>query len=336
MRPARPLFLVSAALAALVLLGWLAALGPGQPPDAATVRPAGGTPHQPPGQPAGLPSTHAAAKSGRDPARFGHELEAWVAHTPEAACAWVLSLPASDRLDAATALLIAAADQPELASELARHLCKADPAFIREHGTILLAVLVEAGAPEVALRFAATGGAESLDWLDSTFSLLAEQDPEKAALTALARPEAEGFSTVARIWAGQDPARLAGFAMERLEGISRALALEEALPQWLARDPVAVSGWLDRFEPAAELDAGVSALALLPALARPHPDVALGWAASIVDPELRARTLASVATQWAEVNPFAARQHVSIAGELTLADRLNLLAVLDRPPRPPD
>jgi hypothetical protein len=337
MHAARIMFRTSAALAALVLLGWFMAgpdrqltVTPGDPAAAA---------HQPSvGRPEGRERAWARAET--DPVRraalLRRKLESWVALAPEDACAWVLGLPDSDRLNAATALLIATADQPELASELTRQLCAADPTFIREHGTILLAVLVESGASDVALQFAARGGPESPVWLDCTFGLWAAHDPEQAARAALALPDGGGFSTVAGVWAEQDPAGLAEFAMEKLDGTSRTLALEDALGQWLIRDPAAVSEWLGRFEPTAELDAGVSALALLPALVHPHPDVALGWAAGIVDPALRIRTLARVATQWAEVNPFAARQYVAATGELTLVDRLDLLAVLDRPPRPPD
>ncbi len=293
------------------------------PPEATPVRPA-------------FPTAMTTALNETDPAtRAGKvrtALHDWTAVAPDAAAAWVLTTPGDERLDHATTLLIALANQPEDAARIAKLLCVKDPAFIREHGDTLVTVLTENKLFSAALSFAEIGGPERAQWISITLARWAEQQPQLAAEAALALAEPDGLPVVVATWSARDPAAVAEFARQIPDPTARTAALTEALRRWIERDPSAAAGWINTIEPSADLDVSARALATLPPLLSRHPDVALGWAASMVDPTLRAETLRTVVLSWAQTNTAAARRRIANAPDLGTDDRATLLALLDRTP----
>lgn len=313
MSAVRSFLLVAAALASLGALAFLSRERPAAPEAA-----------PPEARPIGKP-----AETGPRPQE---QMDAWVATSPDAACAWVLGRPAGDRLDAATTLLIAAADHPGLAARLAARLCAEDTTFVRDHGDTLVTVLGAQGRFDAALAFARMGGPEHSEWLQRVLTDWARQDPRAAVRAALDQPEDEGLPQVAAVWAAHDPAALADFAMDSLRGPARTQALTAALPVWIERQPAAVAAWLDRFGPNQEFDSSFAALALLPVMVARYPDVALDWAGLIVDPEIRRHTQSALVLQWARNDPAAVQRHLDSAPNLSDDDRTRLLASLHRPP----
>ena len=283
-----------------------------------------------------FPAAMTTARRETDPAlRAGKVrtvLHDWAAAEPDAAAAWVLFTPADERLEHATTLLIALANQPDAAARLARLLCEKDPAFIREHGDTLVTVLAENKLFAAALRFAEIGGPERAQWISLTLARWAEQQPQLAAEAALALAEPDGFPTVIASWSARDPAALAEFARQVPDPTARTAALTEALRRWIERDPSSAANWINHIEPGAEFDESAQALATLPPLLSRHPDVALGWAASIVDPALRATTLRSVVQSWMHTDTTDARRQITASSLLSAEDRATLLALLDRTP----
>ncbi len=251
------------------------------------------------------------------------------ASDPARRCEEVLRLPVDQRLAAATALLIAAAEEPGLASRLARRLCAADPIFRREHGDTLITMLGASHQFEAALAFAELGGPERSVWLQRCLEDWAETDPGAAMQAALAQPGGEGLAHVAAQWAERDPAAAAEFALQSLPGDARAQALAVVLPAWIQRQPAAAASWLDQLEPNQELDGSLATLARLPAIVATWPDVACDWSAAIVDPEIRQRTQTELVQQWAGTDRTAARAYLTSASRLLPPDRLRLLALLE-------
>jgi hypothetical protein len=84
--------------------------------------------------------------------------------------------------------------------------------------------------------------------------------------------------------------------------------LNAALPRWVDEDPVAASKWINQFEPSAEFDAGLAAIAERPRLVRQNPELALEWADNICDRSKRIMTKHAIFTQWAERNRPAAER----------------------------
>ena len=283
-----------------------------------------------------FPTAMTTALHEADPAIRTHKIRAvlhdWAATDSDTAATWVLAQPPDTRLDHATTLLIALASQPDEAARIARLLCAKDPAFIREHGDTLVTVLTESNLFGAALRFAEIGGPERAQWISLTLARWAESQPQLAAEAALALGEPDGFPAVIATWSARDPAALAEFARQVPNPNERTAALSEALRRWIERDPAAAAGWISSIEPGAELDESARALATMPPLLARHPDVALGWAASIVDPALRSATLRTVVESWAQTDLTAVRQRIATVTELTPDDRTALLALLNRAP----
>ena len=79
------------------------------------------------------------------------------------------------------------------------------------------------------------------------------------------------------------------------------------------------------------MDEGIASVATMEAL---KPDVAVGWAESIVDPKLRSETLVSVLRGWATVDLAAESRYFDANQELLPDDRAEisgLIATLSTP-----
>ncbi len=239
---------------------------------------------------------------------------------PEAAAGQARALPEADRTNAVAAVLTGVAHEPETAARLAGRLCRDDPALAREHGYALIAALAQTGEYRTAVRFAVAAesageGEDRLKWIQAAFSHWARQEPEYAALASLQLPDAgtrfEALMAVIPHWVQTDPAGVASVMQELPEEVDRRNLMGETLRLWVKRDPVQAAGWLSRLDPNPDLDSGAAALASLPSLVAGRPEVAIGWAESIIDPHLRSRTLAEILQQWASSDPAAARSYLA-------------------------
>jgi hypothetical protein len=134
-------------------------------------------------------------------------------------------------------------------------------------------------------------------------------------------------------WAESNPAGLASYAMHLAPGEDRSRALGQAMPDWVARDPLGASQWMvGNFIPSPDLDGSVAAVASLPNLVSRQPEIAVGWAENITDPVLRASTLRAVVQQWAGRDQGAASIFIASLTGLPAEDRQALLEGLDAPP----
>ncbi len=264
-------------------------------------------------------------------------LRGWASAAPDAAAAWALALPDGERQISLEAVFSGAARHPEDALRLGQRLCAQDPESAGDYGQFLITALTEAGAYESAARFAATdASAHHSAWLNAAFFQWATHQPQQAlsAFGAISDPAARNsaFQGMVLGWAMANPATLATYAMQMAPGEDRAQALGQALPQWVGRDTVLASEWINQLEPSPDLDAGVAAVATLPNLVSKCPEIAVGWAESIAEPVLRANTLRAVAQQWARQDAEALRQFLSATTNLRAADRTALLDGLNPPP----
>lgn len=260
-------------------------------------------------------------------------LRGWAAVAPDAAGAWLATLPSPEREGAEGAVMDGASRHTAAAVALAQRLVQSDPAAARSHANQLLRVLSHSGEFETGVDFAARLP-ESIraEMLGTAFQYWAEAQPERAFDVARKLPGGDARKTAidAAIsgWAQGDPSGLAEFALTLTSAEDRTAALQTAIREWVQINPKAASDWIDKFEPKPELDAGAAAVALQPDLLAKQPAIAASWAESITDTKLRSSTLTNVLREWSIKDAAAALNYARNSTELQPADRTALLAEL--------
>lgn len=266
-------------------------------------------------------------------------LRGWAAVDPFRAAQWAEQRPPDERVLAMPVVFAGAARHADAAIRLARDLSSLDPARAGDYGEWLIDAFSAIGDHAAAVHFARTASSVHQGaWLNSTFDAWASREPEKA-LSAVntiddARARHASFRGLVTGWAASDPAALAHYAIDLPPGPNRSTALNEALPQWVKRHPIEAAEWLLRFDPLPDLDAGAEAAATHPRLVQNRPDLALGWAASIVDPTLRANTLRLLAETWVQRDRTAVQRFLVSTPNLPASDRSALLDGLNPSPDP--
>jgi uncharacterized protein YbdZ (MbtH family) len=250
-------------------------------------------------------------------------LRGWARQNPGEAAQWVQGLKAGDRRAAMSAVFAGSASKPENALRLFREFSTADPLTGREYAPLLVAAFSDAGDFKAAVSFA--DGDETEDrsaLLNASFYGWALHQPTEAlkALAAIKDPASRkaAFQGLAMGWAEANPASFATYAMTLAPGPDRAQSIDETLPQWANRDALAASEWMvHQLVPNPDLDQGVSSVATLASLISQSPEVAVGWAESITDAQLRSQALRVISQQWAAQNPEAARRFIEATNNLT-------------------
>ncbi|MDQ8179028.1 hypothetical protein [Pelagicoccus sp. SDUM812005] len=261
-------------------------------------------------------------------------LQGWAKSDPAAALAAALEW---DEAEAAVkAVLSGAAVDPQAATELYARL-RAEGALskpeLQRTQLALVVALADEGNFEQALAMARSEGEarRRQELLTAGFSRWSRFEPEFAVVAAMdiedRTERQEAYSVVTATWSEVDPAGLAQFAEKLPQGEPRALAMSRALQQWVGRSPQEAAQWLESRGPAQELDVGVLALATHPYLAERSPQVAVSWAESLWDENLRADTVALVVKQWAATDRKAAIRYVREHAGLGLPERQELLAL---------
>jgi hypothetical protein len=266
------------------------------------------------------------------PVLIAAALRGWASVAPDDAANWSLRRPFEERGSDIAAVLMGAAHDTRTARDLALRLVDEDPALAHDHGCSLVLALTERGDFSDAADFALGGPLENREaWLALAFGNWAEHEPQTAAAAALRLTHETVRDLTARTviarWSMQDPRALATFALTMPPTDERRFALSSALVQWSSRDLAAASAWINQLEPSTELDSGVAAVATQPPLIAYQPEIAASWAGSIVDSDLRARTLAQIIHVWSEADPVAARKYAETSPEVA-SDRESLLANL--------
>jgi hypothetical protein len=262
----------------------------------------------------------------------------WGKADPNAAADWILAQPA-ETLDANTAIasvLKGAVQNSANAIQLTERLNQQNPESAREHGDALIYALTQNGNFQDAADFAAReSGPLRTEWLAAAYTSWANYQPQTAALNALRLEDADArtdaLNAVISGWGQVDPPGLAEFAMNHLPGgDQKDHALSDALIFWAGNDPVAAAAWINGFQPTPELDQGEAAIATRPDVMQ-QPALAVNWAKTITDPNLRSRTLAAIVETWSLTSPVEAFDFVKTSIDLTPDDRDGLLSKFSPP-----
>jgi hypothetical protein len=198
------------------------------------------------------------------------------------------------------------------------------------YGSSLIDALCAGGDFDKAAQMAAGGdGATQSPWMSEAYSKWAEFQPEQAgnAAEAIADPtlRSEALHGIVGGWSQADPAGLVNFVMQLPSGTDRDALISQSLETWAREDPAAASEWIGNRGPEADLDQSEAAIATIDSIS---PQVAVGWAESVVDPTLRSQTLASVLRNWLTVDLGGAENYFNSTQNLLPNDRQEIAGVI--------
>ncbi len=258
-------------------------------------------------------------------------LHGWARTSPTNAAGWALALPDSSERERALSTVFAGAvaADPAGALRFGKALIKEHPDDAASYGASLIETLCASGDFEKATQLAIDGRTDIRSgWMGLAYSRWAEFQPEQAAAAAAAIPEPglrnEALHGIVGGWAQADPAALVQFVTGLPADADRGPLLGQALERWAKEDPAAASAWMNQNESGPDLDAGVAAVATMDSI---KPDLAVDWAESVADPELRSTTLATVIRNWLTEDLPAAKHYFESTKNLLPADREELSEV---------
>ena len=235
------------------------------------------------------------------------------ANPPGALAAQHASAPAARASVALVAPALATEAPPAGIPPIQRALSLADAGRFEE------AAAVARTAPE-ELRAAA---------LSSVFSRWAGERPTAAAAAALALADDAQrnlvWHVVATRWAEIDPAALALFGWSLPRAPERSSALDIALARWIERDETAALDWVGSLPSSRASDSAVAMIAGHSSLIGRDPELALCWAETINDLDLRSRTLAAITRAWLPAAPEAAARYARQSPDIFPAHREDIL-----------
>ena len=259
-------------------------------------------------------------------------LRGWARLSPTNAAAWALTQPDANARETALSSVFAglAAADPAQAASLGKMLMQQHPDEAIGYGSRLVDALCDAGNFETAAQMAAGGNQEQrARWLSGAYSRWAEFQPEQAAAAAAAISDPDlrnqALHGIVGGWAEADPMALVQFVTKLPPETDRSSILSQALQYWVKHDAQAASQWINGHEPGPEMDEGVAAVATMESV---KPEVAVGWADSIVNANLRSETLAMVLRAWMTRDLPAARQYFESTGDLMPDDRQQIAEAL--------
>lgn len=255
-------------------------------------------------------------------------LRGWAKSSPDDAAAWAMLRSEGIGRLSMEAVFAGAVSSPERAIQMTARLCMRYPGLSSDFGQMLVTALGKDGAYEAAVRFASVEAPES-PLLEMAFDQWSASKPQQAwkALAKFTDPEARAQALGGLIsgWARSDPAATVTYALQLPPGADRARALGMALPQWADRDLLGAWEWVSNHGLGSDLNVGLAAVARLPDLVNLYPEIAVGWAESITEPELRANTLQMLAQLWARQNPEELRRFIACTPNLRIDDHKALI-----------
>jgi hypothetical protein len=262
-------------------------------------------------------------------------LTGWVQVDPDAAGLWVLDQALIDRGEAFSAMMEGVVDDAATAQRIAEAFFEKDPDREEDYGFRLVKTFREADEFAAAAGFAATTrGRYAADWLVETYEGWTMTEPRAAAESATRLPDAnlrsKAVEAVIQRWAPRDPKALAEFALSMPEGSQRSQAFAEAMRAWMSDEPNDAQNWLAERESSTDLDSATQLVATHRKVAASHPDRAIDWARTIVDPVRRATALKAVVLQWAASDAGAARQFAETTTDFPPQTREKVLGELDK------
>lgn len=264
-------------------------------------------------------------------------IRAWGECAPNAAVDWALSQPDDERQTDVEAALAGAVLQPQQAVAIVRGLLRYyDPADHANAAPALVVALNNAGQFQTALDFINDSPADlRADWIRTTFQRWGASQPQDAihALNSISDETLrnDAFRAAVTSWSTESPSSLADYAASLPDGDNRAFALTQLVDNWSLQDPAAFATWLNTSPPGMNLDQAIATMISKTDSANYSPQVALQWAESISDTNLKYDSIKHVLAEWNQTDPSAAQTYVATISSLDDQQRQSLLRTLQTP-----
>jgi hypothetical protein len=140
--------------------------------------------------------------------------------------------------------------------------------------------------------------------------------PEDAAAWIASLPEdksvrkSTAYNALLSSWATTEPADALDFALTLPDGDAKTATMTMALTYLADHDLEAATKWLNTYGDGPEFDWNIFGIATQPNVVRQDPEVAIEWAVSISQPEIREDGLVEIISQWMLNNPDEAIRYV--------------------------
>jgi hypothetical protein len=259
-------------------------------------------------------------------------LHGWARTSPTNAANWALALADSNERERALSTVFAGAvaADPDEAVRLGKLVIAQNPDEAAGYGSRLIDALCANGNFDKAAQMAVSGEDQTRsDWMGEAYSKWAEFQPEQAADAAAAitdpQEKIQALHGIVGGWAEADPEGLVQFVMQLPADADRSSLLSQSLERWAKENPAEASQWINDSQPGPEFDQGIAAVATMDSL---KPDIAIGWAESVLDPKLRSETLVTVLRNWATSDLPAAKQYFDSTQDLLPEDRQEVADVI--------
>lgn len=270
-------------------------------------------------------------------------LGAWTRTDPQAAWSWV-HREMSDNFTQLDAVLAETGKaSPETAWRFATEFLRDDAR--REHAQTIyvsaLRGLMHTGNYEQALRFIEQtrlpAGVEEFDLTSLVASEWGRFAPEKAVAWLAATPDDGSFRrqqalmSLGLSWAQSDPRAAADFAAQLPPSITRQNMLAVSLDAWAAAHPEQAGEWLIQHKQHPDFDQVIIAVATSPAALERDVNLAIAWADTMLDDDLRRMTLNRIVGHWLTRDPAAAKNFLDTTKELSPETIASIRESLPRP-----
>lgn len=265
-------------------------------------------------------------------------IRAWGESAPNAAIDWALTQPDGERQTDVEAALAGAVQQPQQAVAIVRGLLKYyDPADHANAAPALVVALNNAGQFQTALDFINDSPPDlRADWIRNTFQRWGASQPQSAiqALNSItdATLRNDAFRAAVTSWSTQSPSALADYAASLPDGDDRSFALTQLVDNWSLQDPAAFATWLNTSPLGMNLDQAIATMISKADSANYSPQVALQWAESINDADLKYDSIKHILAEWNQTDPSAAQTYLANSSSLDDQKRQAILTALQTPP----
>lgn len=272
----------------------------------------------------------------RQPEAITTIFEAWAQHDPKAAWDWVVTRENGEAGRLHTVLSEVAKNDSKLAESFAQVYAAQHPDLASNAYFSVVDGVVFKGGYAAAQAIVANASVPN----DEQRSLLvnylagdwARYQPDAAAQWVLHLPDGptrtQALNAVTQAWSDANPAQAAAFAVNLPAGAERRAALEQAVSKWTMVDPVQAGEWVLKNNANGDFDQAVAAIATSSELMNHKVSLALDWAGTIQQPELRMRSTTAIVTTWYSADPASALKYINTSPDLSPNQRDQLLHAL--------
>ncbi len=236
-------------------------------------------------------------------------LATWAKSDPRGAWAWLSTEEASKLTfpTIADAVLSEASKyQPAIAWELASQAAQQRPYDAQGLYVSALRGMLYTGNFEGAIGMIEQAHFPNGEGRYDLTSLIASDwgryEPQKAAAWLRGLPEGferrQALISLGQSWAEVDPQSVADFAADLPPSLERASMLSSAVDKWVTDHPSEVGEWLLRYQQHGDFDQILAAISTNQRVVWQNPPLAISWADTIADSDVRMQALAQIFDHW--------------------------------------